>query len=123
MLVCMRQEILPVSQQDWKPSFENVRREARPLASRRSFPKNFTLKKWSNNINICMIGFCHSKRSWCPVLQHNLSTGVIVNVPLLDLKAQYRSIKAEVLAVMEAVCDEQGFVLGPRVADFERAMA
>jgi dTDP-4-amino-4,6-dideoxygalactose transaminase len=46
-----------------------------------------------------------------------------VNVPLLDLKAQYRSIKAEVLSVMERVCDEQGFVLGPRVVDFEKAMA
>ena len=46
-----------------------------------------------------------------------------MNVPLLDLKAQYRSIKSEVLAVMETVCDEQGFVLGPRVADFEKATA
>jgi dTDP-4-amino-4,6-dideoxygalactose transaminase len=46
-----------------------------------------------------------------------------VNVPLLDLKAQYRSIKAELLSAMEAVCEEQGFVLGPRVADFEKAMA
>ena len=46
-----------------------------------------------------------------------------MNVPLLDLKAQYRSIKAEVLSVMERVCDEQGFVLGPRVVDFEKAMA
>jgi len=46
-----------------------------------------------------------------------------VNVPLLDLKAQYRTIKSEVLAAMEAVCDEQGFVLGPRVAAFERATA
>lgn len=46
-----------------------------------------------------------------------------MNVPLLDLKAQYRGIKAEVLAVMETVCDEQGFVLGPRLADFEKATA
>ena len=46
-----------------------------------------------------------------------------MNVPLLDLKAQYRGIKAEVLAVMEAVCDEQGFVLGPRLAEFEKATA
>jgi len=46
-----------------------------------------------------------------------------VNVPLLDLKAQFRSIKLEVLSVMEAVCEEQGFVLGPRVADFEKATA
>jgi dTDP-4-amino-4,6-dideoxygalactose transaminase len=48
---------------------------------------------------------------------------VVVNVPLLDLKAQYRGIKTEILAVMEAVCDEQGFVLGPRVAEFEKAAA
>lgn len=46
-----------------------------------------------------------------------------MNVPLLDLKAQYRTIKSEVLAVMETVCDEQGFVLGPRVVDFEKATA
>jgi dTDP-4-amino-4,6-dideoxygalactose transaminase len=46
-----------------------------------------------------------------------------VNVPLLDLKAQYRVIKAEVLAAMEAVCDEQGFVLGPRVSAFEEETA
>jgi len=46
-----------------------------------------------------------------------------VNVPLLDLKAQFRAIKSEVMAVMETVCDEQGFVLGPRVAEFEQATA
>jgi dTDP-4-amino-4,6-dideoxygalactose transaminase len=48
---------------------------------------------------------------------------VVVNVPLLDLKAQYREIKAEVSAVMEAVCEEQGFVLGPRLVEFEKATA
>jgi dTDP-4-amino-4,6-dideoxygalactose transaminase len=46
-----------------------------------------------------------------------------MQVPLLDLKAQYRVIKAEVMAALEAVCDEQGFVLGPRVAAFEEATA
>ena len=46
-----------------------------------------------------------------------------MNVPLLDLKAQYRGMKSEILAAMEAVCDEQGFVLGPRVAEFENATA
>ena len=46
-----------------------------------------------------------------------------MNVPLLDLKAQYRAIKSEILSVLESVCDEQGFVLGPRVADFEKVTA
>lgn len=46
-----------------------------------------------------------------------------VQIPLLDLKAQYRPLKAEIVSTIEAVCDEQGFVLGPRVAAFEKAMA
>jgi dTDP-4-amino-4,6-dideoxygalactose transaminase len=46
-----------------------------------------------------------------------------MDVPLLDLKAQYRMIKSEVMAAMEAVCDEQGFVLGPRLTAFEGATA
>ncbi len=46
-----------------------------------------------------------------------------MNVPLLDLKAQYRVIKQEVMSAIEAVCDEQGFVLGPRVSAFEEAIA
>ena len=46
-----------------------------------------------------------------------------MDVPLLDLKAQYRMIKSEVMAAMEAVCDEQGFVLGPRLTAFEEATA
>jgi dTDP-4-amino-4,6-dideoxygalactose transaminase len=46
-----------------------------------------------------------------------------VNVPLLDLKAQYRTIKPEIMAVIEAVCDEQGFILGPRVVELEQALA
>jgi dTDP-4-amino-4,6-dideoxygalactose transaminase len=49
--------------------------------------------------------------------------GDFVNVPLLDLKAQYHVIKPEVLSAIEAVCDEQGFVLGPRVVAFEEATA
>jgi dTDP-4-amino-4,6-dideoxygalactose transaminase len=46
-----------------------------------------------------------------------------MNVPLLDLKAQYLQIRREVLAAMESVCEDQGFILGPRVADLERAVA
>jgi dTDP-4-amino-4,6-dideoxygalactose transaminase len=46
-----------------------------------------------------------------------------MNVPLLDLKAQFQPIRAEVLAAMQTVCDEQGFVLGPRVVSFEESIA
>lgn len=49
--------------------------------------------------------------------------GLEMNVPLLDLKAQYKTIKPEIVAVVEAVCDEQGFILGPRVVEFEQALA
>ena len=43
-----------------------------------------------------------------------------MQVPLLDLKAQFQSIRAEVMAALEAVCDEQAFILGARVADLEK---
>jgi dTDP-4-amino-4,6-dideoxygalactose transaminase len=46
-----------------------------------------------------------------------------MNIPLLDLKAQYQSMRGEILAAIEATCDEQGFILGPRVAALERSIA
>jgi dTDP-4-amino-4,6-dideoxygalactose transaminase len=46
-----------------------------------------------------------------------------MNIPLLDLKAQFKPLRAEILSAIESVCDEQGFVLGPRMVAFEEAMA
>jgi dTDP-4-amino-4,6-dideoxygalactose transaminase len=46
-----------------------------------------------------------------------------MNIPLLDLKAQLKPLRAEILSAIESVCDEQGFVLGPRMVAFEEAMA
>lgn len=46
-----------------------------------------------------------------------------MNIPLLDLKAQFKPLRAEILSAIETVCDEQGFVLGPKVAAFEAGMA
>lgn len=46
-----------------------------------------------------------------------------MKVPLLDLKTQFQTIRSEVLQTIEAVCDEQGFILGPRVAELERSVA
>lgn len=44
-------------------------------------------------------------------------------VPLLDLKAQYKTIKDEVLRVTEEVYESQAFILGKRVEEFERDFA
>ena len=46
-----------------------------------------------------------------------------MNIPLLDLKAQYQSMRSEILAAIEATCDEQGFILGSRVVALEQAVA
>src|SRR5438067_13822199 len=46
-----------------------------------------------------------------------------MNVPLLDLKAQYRAIKTEVDAAVADVLESQHFILGPKVEACERAIA
>ena len=45
-----------------------------------------------------------------------------MHVPLLDLKAQFQSIRQEVLTAIEEVCQDQGFVLGPRVNTLEETL-
>jgi dTDP-4-amino-4,6-dideoxygalactose transaminase len=44
-------------------------------------------------------------------------------VPLLDLKAQYRPIREEILAAITRVADSQHFIGGPEVEAFEREIA
>jgi dTDP-4-amino-4,6-dideoxygalactose transaminase len=46
-----------------------------------------------------------------------------MNVPLLDLVAQYRAIKDDVLPALQAVIESQQFVMGPPVLQLERAVA
>jgi dTDP-4-amino-4,6-dideoxygalactose transaminase len=46
-----------------------------------------------------------------------------MKIPILDLKAQYESCRAEVLEAIRDVCDRQAFALGPAVADFEERAA
>ena len=46
-----------------------------------------------------------------------------MTVPLVDLKAQYDSIRADVLAAITRVCDSQQFVLGPEVELLEQELA
>jgi dTDP-4-amino-4,6-dideoxygalactose transaminase len=44
-------------------------------------------------------------------------------VPLLDLKAQYRSLRQEIGAAIAEVVEAQAFILGPTVERFESAVA
>ncbi len=46
-----------------------------------------------------------------------------MKVPLLDLKAQYQTIKPEIDAAVQGVIDSQYFILGPDVEKFEHAVA
>lgn len=46
-----------------------------------------------------------------------------MSVPLLDLKAQYRAIRSEIDAAVREVFESQYFILGPKVLDFEAAVA
>src|SRR5262252_7295656 len=48
---------------------------------------------------------------------------VEMNVPLLDLRAQFQTIRDEVMAAVERVFESQHFILGPEVEAFERAAA
>jgi dTDP-4-amino-4,6-dideoxygalactose transaminase len=46
-----------------------------------------------------------------------------MRVPLLDLKAQYATIKDEILAAIAEVMESQHFILGPKVEQCEAAIA
>ena len=46
-----------------------------------------------------------------------------MNVPLLDLTAQYRGVRDEIRAALDAVLDEQQLILGQHVAGFEQSLA
>jgi dTDP-4-amino-4,6-dideoxygalactose transaminase len=46
-----------------------------------------------------------------------------MKVPLLDLKAQYASIRTEVEKAIAEVMEGQQFIMGPQVAQFEQAVA
>jgi dTDP-4-amino-4,6-dideoxygalactose transaminase len=46
-----------------------------------------------------------------------------ISVPLLDLTAQFRPLRDEILAAIARVCDTQRFILGPEVEALERELA
>lgn len=46
-----------------------------------------------------------------------------VPVPLLDLKKQYATVRDEIRAATDELFESQGFILGPKVEAFEKAIA
>lgn len=46
-----------------------------------------------------------------------------IQVPLLDLKAQFAEIESEILPKLEEVCKSQYFILGPNVKELEAEIA
>ena len=46
-----------------------------------------------------------------------------MRVPLLDLSGQYRSLEQEIRAATDEVLASQRFILGPKLGEFEKAMA
>ncbi len=52
-----------------------------------------------------------------------MTSAIRTRVPLLDLSAQYRPLRDEILAAVTRVCDSQQFILGPEVEALERELA
>jgi dTDP-4-amino-4,6-dideoxygalactose transaminase len=46
-----------------------------------------------------------------------------MRVPLLDLRAQYQPLKAEIMQAISDVCENQSFILGPNVKQLESEVA
>ena len=46
-----------------------------------------------------------------------------MQVPLLDLKTQYKTYKREVVRAINDICESQSFILGSAVAEFEERIA
>ncbi len=57
------------------------------------------------------------------IVHRRLDSDVSQQIPLLDLKAQYASIRDELDGAVARVVESQGFVLGPEVEAFEEEIA
>lgn len=57
------------------------------------------------------------------LLRSGKTQGTTMQVPLLDLKGQYAPLRDEIEKAIREVCDEQRFVLGPRVVGLEEGVA
>src|ERR1700736_1391518 len=60
---------------------------------------------------------------WVAARRPMVFYGTMTNVPLLDLKAQFAQIRAEVMPVIDQVCASQHFILGEHVRALEEEAA
>jgi dTDP-4-amino-4,6-dideoxygalactose transaminase len=76
-------------------------------------------------LRACVNGFwlVPETREWFGFDEFEMHRRQSMNVPLLDLKAQYRPIKAEIDAAIAEVMESQQFILGPKVQECEAAIA
>ena len=49
--------------------------------------------------------------------------GSMKSIPLLDLQAQYATIRGELREAIDRVCDSQHFILGPEVEALEQEVS
>lgn len=52
-----------------------------------------------------------------------MSTDAVISVPLLDLQAQYATLRDEIERTILDVCESQYFVMGPKVRELEEEIA
>src|SRR3954449_1529598 len=52
-----------------------------------------------------------------------MTSATRVAVPLLDLEAQYRPLRDELMAAIARVCDSQRFIMGPEIEALEGELA
>ena len=50
-------------------------------------------------------------------------TASVMSIPLIDLRAQYRSIRAEIDQAIHGVLESGTFILGPNVTSFEQEVS
>ena len=57
------------------------------------------------------------------IMEKSNVADVVTSVPLLDLKAQYNTIRTKIEPVIKEVVDSQYFILGPKVKELEEKVA
>src|SRR5690349_21752665 len=87
------------------------------IATRKLRRSSFAAWIWTKKLRY--LPNCASARSHIANSKRKLN----MNVPLLDLKAQYTSIKSEIDAAIAEVFESQHFILGPKVEQCEKAVA